>query len=135
MNPIRTLTLLALSLSVTHSAETRRVFLGNIDLAGLVPHTLPARGEIITLTDTEHPVLDQHRKAVGYLPVLFRQPLEKMIARGIPIRLEVEHRYQTPRPGRFLRVTLWADTTDLSQIEPLIYHIPIHSEKDLSDYE
>jgi len=131
----RIILFLALAVATSLTADTRRVFLGNIDLAGLVPQTLPTRGDRMVLESTEAPVLDEHHHPTGYLPVLFREPVARMLERGVAITLEVEYIYQTPRPGRFVRTTIWADTQDLSLIEPLIYHIPIHTEDDLSDYE
>jgi hypothetical protein len=126
---------LFVTVSITIHADTRRVFLGEVRLAGLVPASLPTIGTKLELTDPEQAVLNPKGEPMGYLPVLFRPAIASMQRKGLSLHLEVQHLYVHPRPGNYIRVIVWADTKDLSLIDPLIYDIPIHSEEDLSDYE
>jgi hypothetical protein len=107
------------------SQQADRIFVGHVDLAGLVPAQRPGRGTRLLLTDPEHPLRDRNESPIGYIPTLFRRPIEQMRADGVDLYLEVDHLYHTPRPGKFIRVTLWARTHDLSRIRPLIYRLPL----------
>ena len=126
--------LFLISLLPVH-AETHRVFLGEFDLAGPAP--LPRIIELprLSLDTATFRVMSGPDTMVGFIPGPFQKAIQRMASQGLHLRVEATHRYLLPRNGRYLRVALWADTPDLSLIEPLIYHIPIHTEEDLADYE
>lgn len=127
--------ILVILCSLPLSAEIRRVYVGSVDLAGLVPDPLPDVGHQLVLPDPVQPAVDRTGRPIGYFPVLFRSAVTAMQAQGVRIHLEVDHAYVHPRPGKFLRVLVWAETSDLSLIEPLQYDFPIQPDHELSAYD
>lgn len=56
MKPFCSLFALLFILNTGLSADTRKVFLGNIDLAGTVPENIPVLGEFLTIENPEQPI-------------------------------------------------------------------------------
>jgi hypothetical protein len=117
------------------TAETYRVYVGEFDLSGDVPEVYfqhPVSPEL----QIRYPYTAVSQGEVwGYIPGAFRKSIHQMQTHGVHLTLEPVHFYRVPRRSQYLRVALWAETSDLSLIEPLIYHIPIHTPEDLEDYE
>ena len=127
--------LLTFLLTLSIQAETRRVYLGQMDLAG--PPTCPSSRphELLEISGTDWSVQRSDGSSVGYVPALFRKAIRRMQAEQLTLILEVDHLYIPPGRGKHTRVTLWTDTRDLTKIQPLIYSIPIHSREDLGEHE
>jgi len=122
MNPclIRIICFTAFSMAVASAGPEERFYMGRIDLAGLVPDSLPSRGAELPLHSVEKSVTGPGGKPVGFVPVRFRESLNLMVKNGVTLVLRVEKIHSEPQPGRFLTVSVWAYTTSMEPLRPLI---------------
>ena len=123
MNRTFALIPLFLLLPLALFAEGQRIYLGRIDLAGLPPAELPALGEHLHYTPSEHALTFSEGHIAGYIPAVFRAPIRTMRENGVHLTFHVRHRYAHPTPGKYLDVDIWAETKDESRIRPLTYRV------------
>ena len=132
MKKIIPLFLLLLAFSTLGFAETYLVYLGRIDLAGMVPRPLPECGTYLKFQSAELPLINHSEQKVGYIPGRFRQAIEEMQAKGLEFQFEVDHVYDAPLPGKYLSVEVWVYTSDMKDLSPLFYCIPVIDPSELS---
>ncbi|MDF3128209.1 hypothetical protein P0Y35_03260 [Kiritimatiellaeota bacterium B1221] len=113
-------------------AETQMVYLGRIDLAGMVPDVLPACGSSLHFQSCSLPLTAETEQKTGYIPGRFREAIEAMRSKGLELQFEVDHVYASPLPGKFLSVEVWVYTSEITDISPLVYSIPVIRASELS---
>ena len=121
---IRILSILVLLLGLPVRSESPGLyFMGRIHLAGLVPDPPPPVGSELQLTTPEQPLTHSENQPVGFVPAVYREQIVRMIAKSVRLHFRVEHLFQHARPGKFMSVEVWAETTNPDNLVPLIYHV------------
>ncbi len=114
------------------NADTQLVYLGRIDLAGMVPPALPECGTSLKFESTDLPLTSAAEQKAGYIPGRFRQAILEMQEKGLELQFKVDHVYASPLPGKFLSVEVWVYTSKMTDISPLVYSIPVITVSELS---
>lgn len=101
--------------------DPERYYLGRIDPAGLVPEIPPPVGSEPELTSPEQPLTHSGDPSAGFIPAVYREQIASMLRQNVRLFFRVEHHYHNPRPGKFISVEVWAETSDPGLLVPLIY--------------
>lgn len=126
---LRILPLLVLLLGLpVRSESTTLYFLGRIHPSGLVPDQPPPVGSELTLPSPEQPLTHQDKQSVGFIPAVYREQIARMMEQNVHLHFRVEYLFLNPRPGKFMSVEVWAETTDPARLAPLIY--PAHPDRE-----
>ncbi|WFB34900.1 hypothetical protein P3T73_12090 [Kiritimatiellota bacterium B12222] len=134
MQKFISLFLILTALPLCASEDLYLVYLGKMDLAGMVPISFPKQGTELIFESVELPLTDLQAVPAGFIPGRFREAIVEMQKKGLQLQFEVDHHYESPLPGKFLSVEVWVQTHDLDLIRPLIYSIPIQASHEIAAF-